>query len=202
MVSRHVRAENDLAAVLPPGMVAENGGSVFAYSEERSAIEAIRALDYPGPIFTRSGAFDTLPLELVGLDGPRAPDVVFSLAWSDEVAHGLPGTAPSTPRLVVNHGTISPHELRNTLVACGPDFRSGWRDPAPVGNIDIAPTLTHLLQLDPGTPFDGRVLHEALRDGPADAPTWHTSEHATALERVLIEHVGDTWYIARGELTT
>ena len=141
-----------------------------------------------------------MPLELLGIDGPRAPDIVASLAWSDEVAAGLPGTAPSPPRLVVNHGTISPYELRNTLVAHGPDFRSGWRNPTPVGNIDVAPTLTHLLQLDPGTLFDGRVLHEALRDGPAEPPEWHTTEHATALERVLIEHVGDTWYIARGEL--
>jgi arylsulfatase A-like enzyme len=213
MVSRHVKPDVDLAAALAPGSVAENGGSVFVYSAELSAIEAIRALDYAGPVFTRDGAFDTLPLDLVGIDGPRAPEVVFSLAWSDEVAHGLPGTAPSPPRLVVNHGTISPYELRNTLVAEGPDFVAGWRDPAPVGNIDIAPTLTHLLKLDPGRPFDGRVLHEALRasdglgtsaalrDGSPQTPAWHATEHVTPRQRVVLEHVGDTWYVARGELT-
>jgi len=201
MVSRHVRPASDLAEVVSGGAIAENGGSVFVYSAERSTIDAIRALDYSGPVFTRDGAFDTLPLELVGIEGPRAPDVVFSLAWSDEVAHGLPGTAPSTPRLVVNHGTISPYELRNTLIGSGPDFRVGWRDPAPVGNIDIAPTLTHLLRLDQGTPFDGRVLHEALRDGPPEPPAWHATEHQTPRQRVVLEHVGSTWYVARGELT-
>jgi arylsulfatase A-like enzyme len=201
MVSRHVRPDVDIGALLPDGLVAENGGSVFVYGADSSAIAALRSLDYIGPVFARSGDAQTLPLDLVGLDGPRAPDVVASLAWSAEVADGLPGTAPSTPRLVVNHGTISPYELRNTLVAAGPDFRSGWRDPAPVGNIDIAPTLTHLLNLDSGTPFDGRVLHEALRNGPADPPQWHVTEHETQLQRVLIEHVGDTWYVARGELT-
>src|SRR6202022_4505031 len=83
-------------------------------------------------------------------------------------------------KLVVDHGTISPYDLHNTLVAQGPDFRTGWRNPAPVGNIDIAPTLTQVLGLDAGSPFEGRVLAEALRDGGHDEAAWQSNEAAVA----------------------
>jgi hypothetical protein len=144
---------------------------------------------------------------MAGLAGPRAPDIVFSLAWSDERIEGVAGAAVGTHgKLVVDHGTISPYDLRNTLVIHGSDFRSGWRDGAPVGNIDIAPTLTHVLRLDNGTSFDGRVLSEALRDASPDPPAWRTSEQSVSFsargkewtQRVWFEHVGSTSYLAKG----
>lgn len=206
-ITRRVEPAQDLAARLATGVTVENGGSAFVYSADPAAVAAIRELDYAGPIFTRTGADQTMPLSLVGLDGPRAPDVVFSLAWDDGDVGGVPGSAAGTlSKLAVDHGTISPHDLRNTLVAQGPDFRVGWRDPAPVGNIDIAPTLTHLLRLDAGSPFEGRVLAEAVRDGSPDPPTWQSSEATTAwrargrawIQRVWFEHVGTTAYLAGG----
>src|SRR5579859_7843574 len=144
-ITRRVQPAHDLATLLGAGAVAENGGSVFVYTPDpAAAVDAIRTLDYAGPIFTRDGCAQTFPLALVGLEGPRAPDIVFSLAWSDAAAGGVPGSAAGTnSKLVVDHGMISPFELRNTLVIQGAEFRAGWRDPAPVGNIDIAPTLTH-----------------------------------------------------------
>jgi phosphonoacetate hydrolase len=198
-VTRRVAVARDLAAVLATGVAVENGGSVFVYSSDPAAVGVIREFDYVGPVFTRDGREQTFPLSLVGLDGPRAPDVVFSFNWSDDEVNGVAGTAVGTNgKLVVDHGTISPHELRNTLVASGPDFRAGWRDTAPVGNIDVAPTLTHLLQLDSGTPFEGRVLTEALRDGAPDEPAWRTEEESITftargrdcVQRVWLEHVG------------
>ena len=80
---RRVQPARDLAGLLADGAVAENGGSVFVYTSDPAAVSAIRKLDYVGPIFTRDGREQTFPLALVGLDGPRAPDIVFSLAWSD-----------------------------------------------------------------------------------------------------------------------
>jgi arylsulfatase A-like enzyme len=206
-IGRRVQPAHDLAAVLPDSAVAENGGSVFVYTSDPTAVAAIRTLDYVGPIFTRNGRDDTFPLALVGLDGPRTPDIVFSLAWSDKAVGGVPGVAVGTQRkLAVDHGTISPFELRNTLVCAGPDFRVGWRDPAPVGNIDIAPTLTQLLGLPAGTPLEGRVLHEALRDAPPDAPVWETRDEVAAFDargaawtqRVWFDCVGAHRYVAGG----
>jgi len=147
-----------------------------------------------------------LPTARVGLDGPRAPDVVYSLGWDSGEVGGVAGSAVGTfSKLLVDHGTISPYDLRNTLVAQGPDFRVGWRNPVPVGNIDIAPTLTHLLRLDTGSPFEGRVLAEALRDGAPEA-AWESNEETVAftargrewIQRVWFERIGETAYVAGG----
>jgi arylsulfatase A-like enzyme len=206
-IARRVNPAQDITALFSKGATVENGGSAFVYSPDPAAVRAIRQLDYVGPVFTRSGSEQTLPLSLVGLDGPRAPDVVFSLAWDDGEVGGVAGSAVGTgSKLIVDHGTISPYDLHNTLVAQGPDFRAGWRNPAPVGNIDIAPTLTHLLRLDAGSAFDGRVLTEALRDGAPEAPDWQTNEESVLftargrewVQRVWFERTGAAAYVAGG----
>jgi arylsulfatase A-like enzyme len=206
-ITRRVQPASDLAGRLAGGAVAENGGSVFVYTSDPAAVSAIRTLDYAGPIFTRDGRDQTFPLAMVGLDGPRAPDIIFSLTWSDGEVDGVPGTAVGThAKLAVDHGTISPFELRNTLVCQGPDFRVGWRDPVPVGNIDVAPTLTRVLRLEPGNQFEGRVLDETLREARSDAPAWQKREQSlrfsargsTWSQRIWFESVGAHEYLAGG----
>jgi phosphonoacetate hydrolase len=208
-ISTRARPARDLAARLHNGAVAENGGSVFVYSGDTNAVPAIRTLDYAGPIFTADGHDQTFPYAMIGLDGPRAPDIVFSFRWTDAVGGGLPGSATGTPsKLVVDHGSTSPYELRNTLVVAGPDVRSGWRDPLPVGNIDICPTLTHLLKLDAGTEMDGRVLTEALRESDSADPAWHTGEDVRTFtargrewrQRLWFEGTGDAAYLTGGSV--
>jgi len=204
-ITRRVQPARDLSALLEGCAVAENGGSVFVYTSDPAAVQAIRTLDYAGPIFTRDGRDHTFPLALVGLDGPRAPDIVFSLVWSDTAVDGVPGVAVGTnSKLAVDHGTISPFELRNTLVLEGRDVRVGWADPAPVGNIDIAPTLTQVLQLAPGTPFDGRVLSEALRDASMDPPIWTTREETLSFYARGTEWMQRVWFerFSSGEYLT
>lgn len=209
-ITRRVQPAHDLATLLTGSAVAENGGSVFVYTTDPGAVSAIRTLDYAGPIFTRDGRDETFPLAMVGLDGPRAPDIVFSLAWSDSSVNGVPGAAVGTnSKLAVDHGTISPFELRNTLVCQGRDFRVAWRDPAPVGNIDIAPTLARLLQLEMGTEFDGRVLREAMRAAVADAPSWERRDETTTTftargsawsQHIWFESVDSRMYLAGGSV--
>jgi len=208
-LTRRAQPERDLASRLSGAAVAENGGAVFVYTSDPGAVAAIRSLDYAGPIFTRDGRDNTFALSLVGLDGPRAPDVVFSFIWSDRAVNGVPGSAAGTQgKLVVDHGSTSPWDLHNTLVVAGPDFRGGWRDPLPVGNIDICPTLTHLLQLDSGTQMHGRVLTEALRDAIGDTPTWQSSEETRSFsargrqwrQRVWFEHAFGVGYLTGGSV--
>ncbi len=70
------------------------------------------------------------------------------------------------------HATLSPSDLHNTLVASGPDFKRAFMDEFPSGNIDLAPTILHILKIKPPQKMDGRVLNEALVDGdlpPASA---------------------------------
>jgi Type I phosphodiesterase / nucleotide pyrophosphatase len=201
-VRRRVLAAKDLGGVIADGAAAENGGSVFVYTSDTASVQAIRQFDYVGPLFTGDGRDDTFPLSLVGLDGPRAPDVVFSFGWSDEKVGGVPGTATGAhSKLVMDHGSISPYDLHNTLVMAGPGIRAGWRSEVPAGNVDICPTLSHLLGLesDPDAATDGRVLREALREFTGQPPTWDTwherrtftARARTWQQRVWFERVGD-----------
>jgi hypothetical protein len=101
------------------------------------------------------------------LDAPTAPDIIVSLRWTGEKNDA------GTPGMVVSdiseygpgqgmHVTFSRFDMRNTLIAAGPDFRSGVVDHLPSGNVDIAPTVLWILGVKPRKPMDGRVLTEAL----------------------------------------
>ena len=88
----------------------------------------------------------------------------------------------------------------------GPELRLGWRDPLPVGNIDICPTLTHVLQLDPGSSMDGRVLSEALGSVKDCSLAWKTVEQIQTFaargrfwrQRLWFDSVGASAYLAGG----
>jgi hypothetical protein len=70
--------------------------------------------------------------------------------------------------------------MHNTLVAAGPDFRAGVRDPLPSANTDLAPTILWVLGFrDEAMHRDGRVLGEALA---GEGPALHSLElkHLTA----------------------
>jgi hypothetical protein len=64
------------------------------------------------------------------------------------------------------HGSFSPRDVHNAFIAAGPDFRAGFKDPLPTGNVDLAPTIARLLGL-PLPRAQGRVLFEALAHGVA-----------------------------------
>ena len=57
------------------------------------------------------------------------------------------------------------------MPAIGPDFKAGFVDDAPTGNIDLAPTLAHLLglQMPSVGNIRGRVLEESLSGGKITA---------------------------------
>jgi hypothetical protein len=67
------------------------------------------------------------------------------------------------------HGSFNVADVHNTLIAKGPSFRSGLSVPHPTGNVDVAPTVAHLLgQSMPQA--DGRVLNEALTTPASRSP--------------------------------
>jgi arylsulfatase A-like enzyme len=205
-ITRRAHPARDLSRVLASGAAAENGGSVFVYTADPAAVQAIRQFDYVGPIFTSDGRDNTFPHSLVGLGGPRAPDLVFSFAWSADTVSGVPGTATgAASKLAMDHGSISPYDLHNTLVLSGPDFRSGDRCGSPVGNVDVCPTLSHVLGLDIGA-VDGRVLHETLRESDGVQPQWDTWQEQRSFtargrdwrQRIWFERTRGASYLAGG----
>jgi hypothetical protein len=132
---------------------------------------------------------------------------VFSFAWSADVVNGIVGTATGTEsKMVMDHGSISPYDLHNTLVMQGTGFRAGWRSPVPVGNIDICPTLVRVLGLPDGSSMDGRVVSEALSGWTGPAPEWTTltDEKSFAArgrdwrQVIWFDRVGDFQYLTGG----
>jgi arylsulfatase A-like enzyme len=157
-------------------MVVGNGGSVLFYvighdpALTRKLVEFLQAQDFPGVIFTRERTEGTFTLEQIRINTPDAPEVVVSLRWMDEKnAAGIAGSIVSDDKQrgqgQGNHASLSPFDMRATLVATGPDFRQGMIDQLPSGNADLAPTILHLLGIRPLEKMDGRILIEALADG-------------------------------------
>jgi len=158
-------------------IVAANGGSEYFYVLDHSAarVQALaRALQERrayGAVFVRDeyGAVPgTLPLSAIRAGGgsPPTPDLIVSFAWDEDAMAGgdagLPGTEyASAQRYRGMHGSFSPRDVHNTLIAVGPHFKAGFTDSLPSGNVDIAPTVAALLGLHFEAP-DGRILNEAL----------------------------------------
>jgi arylsulfatase A-like enzyme len=142
-------------------------------------VAALQRRPEVGAIFTRparTGSFEggvpgTLSFDLARWNHPRSGDILASANWS--AAQGADGFAGTTTQGgVAGHGSSSPFDIHNTLIAAGPDFREHATSDAPTSNVDLAPTLLRLLGLpaDPG--MTGRVIEEGLRNGrPAPAVT-------------------------------
>jgi arylsulfatase A-like enzyme len=166
-------------------VLASSGQAVAVHVEGHDRARLVRlarfiqAQEWGGVIFSAPRApgdgqgliEGTFSLELIHLGGERAPDLLFTFPWTSEPnAFGVPGLDRACvsfgARLYASdHGSMSPWNVRNTLVAWGPDFKRGATTRAPAGNVDVVPTILALLGLDVAG-CDGRVLREALVDGP------------------------------------
>ena len=170
-------------ASLPPNalVIAVNGGSDYVYVPDhdvatvRKAVEFLQTRSEIGAVFvdSRYGELPgALPLTLIRVENTagRNPDVVVSYDYdASDVIGGVKGTEYSGTLLNNSyrgmHGSFSPFDVHNTLIAYGPDFREGLKDPLPTGNVDVAPTVAAILGLSLPR-ADGRPLLEALRNGP------------------------------------
>jgi arylsulfatase A-like enzyme len=145
-------------------------------SRVAAIVAALQKRSEVGAIFSRprAGGGDegvvpgTLSFDVARWNHPRSGDILVSANWTSETnAAGIAGRTTDTG--VAGHGTSSPFDIHNTLIAAGPDFREHAVSDVPTANVDIAPTLLHLLGLTPVKTMTGRVMDEALRDGPAIA---------------------------------
>jgi arylsulfatase A-like enzyme len=71
------------------------------------------------------------------------------------------------------HGGFTRANTFNFMAAIGPDFKKQFIDQSPASNADIAPTLARLLGLSPASngELKGRILQEALAEGPSARPS-------------------------------
>lgn len=157
-----------------PDIVVAGGAIHFRGASDASrvqaVVEALQREPAVGAIFTAPQAgtlaapavHGTLSYDLIGWAHPRAGQILVSPAWTDAVAGGLRGTSTANGR--AGHGSASPFEVTNTLIAAGPDFRERVVSDVATGNVDVTPTLLRLAGVQlPESRFDGRVILEALR---------------------------------------
>ncbi|MDQ2867618.1 MAG: alkaline phosphatase family protein [Verrucomicrobiota bacterium] len=155
-------------------LVAGNGGSILLYVRAHDPAVTTKLVawlqhrDFAGVLFTREKFEGTFPLHAAHIAvATEQPDIVLSLHWSDDKNRfGTPGLVNGDWNRAPNFGThasLSYYDLTNTLVASGPHFKKTFEDDVPTGNIDVAPTVAHIIGV--AAKFDGRVLSEALRDG-------------------------------------
>jgi hypothetical protein len=158
-------------------VIAANGGSDYFYVPSHDAatirklVTFLQQREEYGAIFvdSRYGAIPgTLSLDQVNLENSRRrgngqPDVVVSFAWDHATSiQGLPGIEfESFGGQRGMHGSFGIADVHNTLIATGPSFRSGAVLRTPTGNVDLAPTVAHVLGLAMDQ-ADGRVVDEAL----------------------------------------
>jgi len=159
-------------------LVVGNSGTTTIYVIGHDAdviqktVGALQRSKFSGAIFTREALPGTFALSQAHLDSDLAADVIVASRWTAEKnQNGTPGMImvdASSSVTEGSHVSLSPFDMHATLVAAGPDFRSGVVDALPSGNVDIAPTVLWVLGIKPPKPMDGRVLAEALTiNGPA-----------------------------------
>ena len=140
-----------------------------------------------GAIFTRPASEGsmlgvvpgTLSFNVARWNHPRAAEILVSANWTDEKnAAGFPGRTTQTG--TAGHGTSSPFDVHNTLIAAGPDFREQATSAVPTANVDLAPTILRLLGLPFPATMTGRAIEEAFPTGPASdsIPVAHSTESA------------------------
>jgi arylsulfatase A-like enzyme len=159
-------------------VVAANAGSDYLFVPDhnietvRAAVASLQSRLQFGAIFVsdRYGEIaGTLPMSLIKTENSgRAPDLIVSFSYDETtVVAGKSGAGyASSVNRRGDHGSFSPTDVHISLMARGPHFKPGLRDPLPSANVDIAPTVARILGFSMPD-AQGRVLEEALEGGPA-----------------------------------
>lgn len=180
-------------AAAPQAIVVSNGPTGFIYlpSGDRAVAKTVVAklVEQPyvsglfvndallaaGPKSDFAGALPMSAINMIGSSKMPQPAIVVSMRTF--LIGGCLETEPQMCQAEVidgglhqgqgMHGSFGRGDTRNFMAAIGPDFKKGYADKAPVGNVDITPTLAHIIGAPlagPGT-LKGRVIEEALVGG-------------------------------------
>jgi arylsulfatase A-like enzyme len=189
------------------------GGSISLYvvghdeATIRKLVLFLQSSDFAGAIFSRISLDGTFPLEQVRVNSTNAPDLLVSMKWSAEKNEfGTPGLFMGDSNKKGSHGSLSPFDMHNTLVAAGPDFHHGFNDELPTGNADLAPTILWILGIRPPQSMDGRILSEAITgmDEPKTKPEQkrieasHDGEHFRWTQYLKFTTVDEAIYFDEG----
>ena len=196
-------------------ITAHNAGTILFYVIEHDRdvtarlVEWLQRSDFAGVIFAREQFEGTFPLEFGRVNSPDAPDVMVALRWNRKPNQfGVPGHViadNARPAGTGTHVTLSEFDVHNTLIAAGPDFRKGAATTLPSSNLDIAPTVLHILGVETPQKFDGRVLIEAMNEKGERIEAVSKTIEATRKfpsgqwrQHLRISSLGETIYLDEG----
>jgi hypothetical protein len=202
----------------PAVAVAANGGSDLVYlptgdkALAQRVVAALLAQDYVSGLFVDDDLGPipgALPLSAANLYGqavtPRPAIAVNFRSFDTGCGEPLRCTVEIADTGLQQgqgmHGSFSRADTANFMAAIGPDFKTGFADPAPVSNADIGKTIARILRVTPADKgkLVGRVLDEAMAAGggaPQAARETVASEPSPEGLRTVLElqRVGDTRY--------
>jgi hypothetical protein len=169
-------------------IVASNGGSDLIYVPSKDpaivqeTIATLTDLDYVGGIFaddtycpTATACPGVLPLSILALKGATklpTPAIVVTFKHfylkNGDLQSGIQMADTNLQEGQGMHGGFGRDQTLNNMAAFGPDFKKAFVDPDPVGNIDITPTIAHILGIDMSSvgTLKGRIMTEALTGSP------------------------------------
>jgi arylsulfatase A-like enzyme len=165
----YVRSNNDPARLQAIVTALQNSAAVGAiFTRPRRQFSQVAASD--GAAIPAAAAFEgvvpgTLSFDVARWNHARSGDILVSANWTRD-ANDAGFSGKTTQEGVAGHGTSSPYDIHNTLIAAGPDFREHASSEIPTANVDLAPTLLQLLGVPAPPSMTGRVIREALREGP------------------------------------
>lgn len=164
------------------------------------AVDWLEVQPFIGPVFTREGIGGTLRHAEICADHPRAPDIYLALAHAGAAnrfgARGVSADNAPYPIGGGCHGGLSRYELNNFLAAGGSAFGSDLASVMPTGNVDILPTVLHLLGLPLPAGIDGRVLTETFPGAAIETRPAMTTI-GDARTRLAFTQMGDARYLER-----
>jgi len=149
-------------------------GGVVEESEYESvrdeAIDILRSCKDQDGEYVLSFALRREDASVVGLWGENVGDVVFAYSPGFTWGHSLNGGQGSTRVGGATHGPKIPTAETDissnyaTFMVVGGDAKRGYRRPVervgPVQLVDVAPTVSHLLGIDPPRHSQGRILRD------------------------------------------
>jgi hypothetical protein len=196
----HANAVLGVDPAHPEAVIGVNGGADLIWlprSDARSLapriVQALIAEDYTGAVFVDDALGPipgALPSSLIGMRGSAltpAPAILVSFrSYSSGCAQpdtcGVEVADNELQQGQGIHGSFGRADTHNFIAAVGPDFKTGFVDPAPVSNADLTSTLQRILRLRVKAkgPLAGRVLSESLKRGGPVSSSRRTLRSAKA----------------------
>jgi predicted AlkP superfamily pyrophosphatase or phosphodiesterase len=156
------------------------GGAIYLKDQNpetiRKIVAMLQPLEFVGAIFTKAAkpgdqqgfVPGTLSFETIHWNHARAADILVDANWDDRVNSAGYAGASYLPG-VAGHGTLSPWDVHIPLIVSGPAFKKGFETELPTSNVDLAPTVLHILNIPVPAAMNGRVMNELLQKPAANA---------------------------------